>query len=141
MTTYSTSKSIASPADRIWGLLADGAGYASWNTTVISLEGEISIGNKITLISTVNPKRAFKLTVAEMQEPNRMVWSDGMPLGLFKGVRTFTLAPLPNGQTEFTMEEVYSGLLEPFISKSIPDMTDSFDEFAQSLKAVAENDA
>lgn len=141
MTTYAISKSIAAPADRIWGLLTDGAGYPSWNTTVISLEGEISIGNKISLISTVNPRRAFKLTVAEMQEPKRMVWSDGMPLGLFKGVRTFTLAALPDGQTEFAMEEVYSGLLEPLISKSIPDMTDSFEEFAQSLKVAAENDA
>lgn len=140
MTTYSTNKSIAAPADRIWGLLTDAAGYASWNTTVISLEGEISVGHKINLISTVNPKRAFKLTVAEMQKPKRMVWSDGMPFGLFKGVRTFTLAPLPNGQTQFAMEEVYSGLLEPLISKSIPDMTDSFEEFAQSLKAAAEND-
>jgi hypothetical protein len=141
MTTYTISKSITAPADRIWGLLTDGAGYPSWNTTVISLEGEISAGNKIKLISTVNPKRAFKLTVAEMQEPKRMVWSDGMPLGLFRGVRTFTLAPLPDGQTEFAMEEVYSGLLEPLISKSIPDMTESFEEFAESLKLAAEKDA
>lgn len=40
--------------------------------------------------------------------------------------------------TEFSMEEVFSGLLEPLISKSIPDMTDSFEQFADGLKRAAE---
>ena len=61
-----------------------------------------------------------------------------MPLGLFRGVRTFTLTPSGDGSTTFEMVEVFSGLLEPLISKSIPDMTDSFEEFAESLKRAAE---
>ena len=32
-----------------------------------------------------------------------------MPLGLFKGVRTFTLAPGTDGSTRFTMREEYTG--------------------------------
>ena len=32
-----------------------------------------------------------------------------------------------------------SGLLEPMISKSIPDMTDSFGQFADALKRTAES--
>lgn len=140
MTVYSVNKTIAAPADQVWALLADAAAYSSWNSTIVSLDGEIAMGNKIKLISTVNPKRAFKLKVVEMQAPARMVWSDGLPLGLFRGVRTYTLRPNPDGQTEFEMVETYSGLLEPLISKSIPDMTESFEEFAQSLKIAAERD-
>jgi hypothetical protein len=34
-----------------------------------------------------------------------MVWVGGMPLGLFKGTRTFTLAPGQGGATQFTMRE------------------------------------
>jgi hypothetical protein len=68
-----------------------------------------------------------------------MVWADGMPLGLFKGVRTYRLTPQVDGPTTFLMEEVFSGLLEPMISKSIPDMTESFELFADGLKRAAES--
>ena len=138
MTTYSVNKVIAAPADKVWELLTNAAGYTEWNPTIVSLEGQIALGNRIKLTSTVNPKRAFKLTVSEMNEPRRMVWSDGMPLGLFRGVRTFTLTPADDGTTTFEMAEEFSGLLEPLISKSIPDMTDSFEEFGESLKRAAE---
>lgn len=138
MTTYSVNKVIAAPADEVWELLTNAAGYTEWNPTIVSLEGQIALGNRIKLTSTVNPKRAFKLTVSEMDEPRRMVWSDGMPLGLFRGVRTFTLTPGDDGTTTFEMVEEFSGLLEPLISKSIPDMTDSFEEFGESLKRAAE---
>ncbi len=138
MTSYSVKKTISAPADEVWALLTTAAAYPEWNSTIVSLEGEVALGNRIKLVSTVNPKRAFKLTVSEMDEPRRMVWSDGMPLGLFRGVRTFTLSPAGEGATTFEMEEVFSGLLEPLISKSIPDMTDSFEEFGESLKRAAE---
>ena len=138
MTTYSVKKTISAPAEEVWALLTNAAEYPEWNSTIVSLEGEVALGNRIKLVSTVNPKRAFKLTVSEMEEPRRMVWSDGMPLGLFRGVRTFTLSPAGEGATAFEMEEVFSGLLEPLISKSIPDMSDSFEEFGESLKRAAE---
>jgi hypothetical protein len=69
-----------------------------------------------------------------------MVWWDGMPLGLFKGVRTFQITP-KDGGIEFSMEEVYSGLMAPMITKSIPDMTESFELFADGLKNEAEKRA
>jgi hypothetical protein len=130
-------RSIAAPADRIWGLLTDGAGYPGWNPTVISIEGRIAPGEKIALRSTLNPERTFKLRVELMEAPRRMVWSSGMPLGLFKGTRTFTVEP--NGdQSRFTMQEVYTGPLAPLITKSIPDMTENFNEFADAVLQAAE---
>jgi hypothetical protein len=38
-----------------------------------------------------------------------MTWTGGMPLGMFEGVRTYTLDPLDDGTTIFTMQEGYSG--------------------------------
>lgn len=35
------------------------------------------------------------------------------------------------------LEEVYTGLMAPLITRSIPDMTDSFEEFAEGLKVAA----
>lgn len=60
-----------------------------------------------------------------------------MPLGLFKGVRTFTLTPRGE-QTEFTLHEVFSGPMLKLIGGSIPDMTDAFKGFVAGLKGRAE---
>ena len=134
---YKVQRTIQARPERIWELLTDSAGYASWNPTVVSLEGRIAVGETIKLVSTVNPKRTFSLKVTELEGPRRMVWSDGMPLGLFKGVRTYSLRPTDAG-SEFDMEEVYSGPLAPLITRAIPDLTDSFVRFAEGLKAASE---
>ena len=138
MTTYAVERTIRAEPDVIWALLTDAGSYPSWNPSVLGIEGTISLGEKIKLTSAVNPKRAFKLTVERFSPPHMMVWTDGMPLGLFKGVRTYTLTPGSDGATEFSMQEVFSGLLEPLISKSIPDLSESFEQFADGLKAAAE---
>lgn len=138
MTRYAVTRSIEAAPESIWALLTDAGNYPEWNPSVIGIEGKIAPGETIRLTSTVNPKRAFKLKVDTFTPPRSMVWADGMPLGLFKGVRTYTLTPRDNGTTEFAMEEVFSGLLEPLISKSIPDLSESFEQFADGLKSAAE---
>ena len=133
------SRDINADAARIWDLLTDAAGYPTWNPAVVAIEGDIALGERIRLTSVVNPNRAFKLEVTRFDPPQVMVWADGMPFGLFKGVRTYRLKPKDDGVTGFSMEEVFSGPLEPMISKSIPDMTESFEQFADGLKPAAES--
>lgn len=60
-----------------------------------------------------------------------------MPLGLFKGERTYRLDERDGG-TEFSMTEQFGGLLSGLITRAIPDLTDSFNLFADSLKSAAE---
>ncbi|MCB9692370.1 MAG: SRPBCC domain-containing protein [Alphaproteobacteria bacterium] len=120
----------------VWSLLTDVAGYTSWNTTVVKVDGEIAPGASLSLTSAVDPKRAFALTVESM-EGTRMVWSSGMPLGLFRGARTIQVRAAGDG-AEFEMEEVFSGLMAPLITKMIPDLQPSFDQWAADLKQRAE---
>jgi hypothetical protein len=49
-------------------------------------------------------ERTFSLTVSDVEPPNAMVWSDGMPLGLFRGVRTFALRADGAERTGFSMQ-------------------------------------
>jgi len=139
LTRYFVSRRIAAEPQVIWDLLTDARSSPSWSPAVIGIEGEIGEGSKIGLTSIVNPDRQFKLDVSGVEPPHRMVWSDGMPLGLFRGARSFEVIPNGDGTTEFSMEEVYSGLMAPLITKSIPDMTDSFEKFADGLKEAAES--
>jgi hypothetical protein len=104
------------------------------------LEGRIAAGASISVTSEANPGRAFALRVSEFSPPRRMVWSGGMPLGLFTGVRTFTLTPSGEA-TEFHMREEFSGLMAPLITKSIPDLQPSFEKFADGLRRMAEGGA
>lgn len=139
MTTYSVTRTINAQPQIIWDLLTNAGAYPQWNPAVLGIEGRIEDGSKIKLTSIVNPDRQFTLNVTEVRAPNHMVWWDGMPLGLFKGVRTFEVTPQGDGTSEFKMEEVYSGLMAPLITKSIPDQTDAFNQFADGLKEAAES--
>jgi uncharacterized protein YndB with AHSA1/START domain len=136
--SYSVKRTIDASPERIWSLLCDPGSYPSWNPAVVSLEGRIAVGETVKLISAVNPTRTFSLTVTEVEPERRMVWSDGMPLSLFRGVRTFSLRPQGDGQNEFAMEEIYSGPLAALITRAIPDMTESFAQFADGLKRASE---
>ena len=65
---------------------------------------------------------------------------DGLEsLGLFREIRIYTLTPRDDG-TEFSMVEVFSGPLAGLMSKVVPDMTESFAQFADGLKEAAEKD-
>ena len=136
-TSYGVRRTINASPERIWELLTDARSYPDWNPAVVSIDGTIAAGEKIKLVSIVSP-RAFTLKVAELTPPRRMVWADGMPLGLFKGQRTYTLTPNDSGATDFSMVEEFTGPLAPLITKTIPDMTESFDKFADGLKIAAE---
>jgi hypothetical protein len=134
---YSASRDIQAPPEVVWALLTDPSSYENWNPAVLLIEGVMSPGGSIKLVSIASPERTFSLRVTSMAAPRSMVWSDGMPFGLFRGVRTYRLDPVSNG-TSFSMTEEFSGPLAGLISKSIPDLTDSFDTFANGLKAGAE---
>lgn len=134
---YAVTRSIDAPPERVWAVLTDANSFAEWNDSIISFEGPIEEGRKVKLVSVVNPKRSFSLLVSTMDPPRRMVWEDGMPLGLFKGVRTYMVTAQGEG-SEFSMVEEYSGPLAGLMTKMIPDMTESFDLFADSLKRAAE---
>ncbi|MBV9195688.1 MAG: SRPBCC domain-containing protein [Solirubrobacterales bacterium] len=131
-------RTINAGAAQVWALLSDAQRYPSWNPTVVSLRGRIADGERIELVSTANPKRTFKLKVSGVEPERRMVWQGGMPFGLFRGVRTFSLRPLSDSETVFSIREDYSGALAWLITRTIPDMTDAFAKFADCLRAAAE---
>jgi hypothetical protein len=136
--SYTVKRTIAASPERIWALLVDAESYASWNPAVISLQGRIAEGETIKLLAAVNPKRTFSLKVSGIRPQHEMVWAEGMPLGLFRGVRTISLRALGEAETEFTMQEIYSGPLAKLITKAIPDLNESFAQFADGLKRAAE---
>lgn len=138
MKFFTASTNIKAPPDTIWKILTDAPNYPTWDPGVIRIEGRIAANEQITAYSKLSPNRAFPVKVTEFVPGKRMTWASGMPLGLFKGVRTFSLTPKGDGSIDFTLREEFSGPLLPLIGRSIPDMTKTFEDFVAGLKAHAE---
>lgn len=135
---FSASTTIAATPETIWAILTDASRYPEWDPTVDRIEGRIAPGEKITAYTKLSPGRAFPVKVAEFVPGQRMTWASGMPFGLFKGARTFTLTPRGDGSTAFDLREVFSGPLLGLIGRSIPNMNGAFEQFAAGLKRRAE---
>ncbi|MBL8348520.1 MAG: SRPBCC domain-containing protein [Rubrivivax sp.] len=138
MKSFEVTCQIHAPVARVWALLTDVAAWPAWNTTVPKVQGTVALGQQVTVYTTASPGRAFPVKVSELEPPRRMVWTGGMPLGLFTGRRTYTLREDSPGSTTFTMSEAFTGPMAPLITRSIPDLQPLFDEFAVCLKRAAE---
>ena len=138
MKSFEATSEINATPDRIWKFLTDGANYASWDSGVVGVEGRIAPGETIKVVSGAAPGRTFPVKVTDFNPNRSMVWSGGMPLGLFKGVRTFTITPTAEGKTRFDVREEYSGPLLAMMWRSMPDLAPSFAQFANGLKKAAE---
>ena len=135
-TTFSreTAVSIEIQADAsiVWSLLTNAADFARWNSTVVSIEGDIALGQTIQLKSILDPQRIFKLKVKEVEANKKLVWGDAM------GNRVYTLIKDDQGHTVFSMAEKIGGLMFPLFARFIPPFDASFEQFAADLKKEAE---
>jgi hypothetical protein len=134
--TFSATVRIRSTAERVWLTLMDVRRWPELDSSIEHVDGSLQPGGTVTVHARVG--RAFPLKVVEFTPNQRMVLSGGMPLGLFKGERSYTVTADAGGMVTFAMREEYTGLLAPLITKSIPDLQPSFDEFAANLKKRSE---
>jgi hypothetical protein len=140
MHCYETEIDIAATPDTVWAILTDAGAYASWNSAVDRIEGTIEPGATVTVYTSADPEHAYPVKVSTFEAPRKLVWGGGMPLGLFKGVRTFDLEPGEDSTvTKFKMREEYTGPMLGMIWKQMPDLGPAFEEFARSLKTRAEH--
>lgn len=132
----SVTTNVKATAEKIMSLLTDASNFTKWNSTVVSVKGHIKQGETIELISKLDPKRTFKLKISELT-PTKMIWQDGFA-PMFSGVRTFKLTPKEDGSTDFSMTEVFKGIMLPMIKGSLPDFKPNFEQYASDLKKAAE---
>lgn len=134
--TFSRETTVAIDIDAepavVWKLLTNAADMPRWNSTIVSLDGQIKKGETVKLKSTLDENRVFNLQIKEFEPNKRLVWGDR------QGNREYLLTPGPDGKTHFSMREKIGGFLFPLFSRFIPDFDDSFEQFARDLKNAAE---
>lgn len=138
MKSFEATTTINTTPETIWQILTDAEGYPKWDPNMVRLEGTIAPGQKLKAYTTLDPQRAFPAKVTTFEPGRKMVWSSGLPLGLFKGERTFTITPNDDGSVAFKSREVFTGLLLPVLLRAMPDLTPAFQSFVAGLKKEAE---
>lgn len=137
MKVYKASTTIQAPAEKVWGILTDAAGYPAWDLTMVRIEGKLALGETVKFFTKLSAQ-AFPVKVTAFEPNKKLVLTGGMPLGLFKSERTHTLTANKDGSTTFHTEEIFSGLLLGVFGRTIPDLTENFQGFVAALKKRAE---
>lgn len=138
MKTYQATTTINASAQKVWDILVDANGYPDWDPGMVRIEGNIALGEKVKFFTKFSPDQAFGVKVTGFEPGKKMVFTGGMPFGLFKSERMHTLTAVGDSETKFHTEETFSGLLYPLFGKKIPDLTESFNNFTVGLKQRSE---
>ena len=128
MKHYEAATTIQAPPEAVWAVLVDGPGWQRWDSGA-RIEGQIAPGEKVRLTAEASGDRVFVLRVTRFDPPTELTFTGGMPLWLFRGVRTYRLEPDGAAGTQVAMREEYSGPMLPLIWRSMPDLQPSFDRF------------
>jgi uncharacterized protein YndB with AHSA1/START domain len=129
--TTTISQIIQAEPEIVWSLLTNAQDFSRWNSTIVSLSGEINEGNKIELVSSLDSSRTFKLKVIEVIPNQKLVWGDAL------GKRVYSLTRQGEA-TIFTMTEKIGGPMFPLFAGKIPSFDASFEQFTSDLKQEAE---
>ncbi len=140
MKIYKGAAAIAihAPVEKIWTILLDIATWHEWDANFIRVEGTVTLGATVTIMSRIIPDRAVSVAVTELVPQFRMTWTSRMLAGECIAAHTYLLIPLSEGNIDFVTYEFVSGPGAATIAAAIPDMTESFKQFASALKQRAE---
>jgi hypothetical protein len=127
----------ASPAD-VWALLVDVRGWRDWDSGVDRVEGQVALGEPLTIYATTIRARPFQVTVTEIRPREAMRWRAGLPFETATIERTYSLDAQEDGGTVLTIREDHTGPLARLLDRRTPDLNPSFRQFCAGLKARAE---
>lgn len=139
MRYYEATSRIAASPDAVWAVLTDGAAWSQWDSGVDGVDGRIARGQTVRIRSQAASGRVIPVNVTAFEPPRRLRFSRGTPLGLLKGLRTYSLSPDGAGATTFHMREEDTRPLLALIRRSMADLGPSLTQFAEGLKRRVES--
>ena len=132
---------IDAPADRVWDIVADLEGYATWNPFIVRASGTLRAGERlaITIAAPGLKPVSFRPKVLDYQPGHLLRWKGEYKVpGLFDGRHALIVDPLGEERSRFTTHEEVSGILLPFLGRVMRASQQGFEEMARALKERAE---
>jgi hypothetical protein len=133
---------INSSPDQVWAILADLAGYPSWNPFIPRIEGRLQHGERLAVQIRPPGRKGMTLrpTVTALVPGRRLSWLGRLLLpGIFDGEHRFEIDDL-GGRVRFRQEETFRGILVPIMPGLLDSTRSGFEEMNRALKARAEED-
>ncbi|MCI4065585.1 SRPBCC domain-containing protein [Micromonospora sp. R77] len=140
MRTIDTSITISSPPERVWEILTDLPRYQEWNPFVRRAAGRPAVGEALTLFIQPPGEKGMThhptVTVAEPARQFQWLGKVAVP-GLFGARHEFVLEAAAGG-TLVRHRETFTGLLVPFLKRTLDRTELGFDQLNRALKERAE---
>jgi hypothetical protein len=133
---------ISAPVEDVWRVLVAFDEYAHWHP-VLSLDAkpeQVVIGAKVPgRVSSVDTgEQDVVMTIVVVDAPGRLVWEGGSLDGLL-GRHSFVLTAQPDGTTELTESEVFSGPAAPDLIPELGLLTQDYARYGAALKIRVES--
>ncbi|NOU47783.1 MAG: SRPBCC domain-containing protein [Bacteroidales bacterium] len=135
---------ILAKPEKVWAIPTDFDKYPDWNPFIKSIQGNVRIGNTITV--RLEPPGAngmtFKPVVLAFDINKELRWIGHLLFpGLFDGEHQFELINNNNGTTTFRQSENFRGILVPLFNKMLDINTvNGFNLMNRKLKELVENE-
>ena len=131
----------ASP-EIVWNILTQLELYSDWNPFIVSAEGDVAVGERLTnrIVPPGGKAMTFKPTITAADDNERLEWLGrlGFP-GIFDGRHRFELHATSNGGTHLVHTEHIRGLLVRLVRSSLDTGTlRGFEAMNAALKSRAE---
>jgi hypothetical protein len=139
--TIDTTVTIGAPPAAVWRVLTDFDRYAEWNPFVHGASGRAAVGE--TLVLQIRPpgdrSRTHQPTVVAADPDRRLAWvGRASPAWLLCAEHELLLEQPVHGRTRLRHSERFTGLLVPFLARTLRRTALGFDELNRALKQRAE---
>jgi hypothetical protein len=136
-----TSIEIDASPKKVWSILTDFAGMASWNPFIKSISGALAPGGTLAVHIAPPGKSGmqFKPTVLAANRERELRWLGRLLVpGIFDGEHYFLLEPIGSDRTRLTQGEKFSGILVRLFGGTLSATEDGFKAMNVALKRRAE---
>jgi len=132
---------IDAAPQRVWDTLVDFDAYSGWNPFIRSIRGALRPGSRLAVVIRPPGRRpmTFRPLVLRAQPHRELRWRGRLLLpGLCDGEHVFTIAPFSPTRVRFSQRENFSGLLVPFVRRTLLEATRrGFEEMNRALERRA----
>lgn len=147
-----TSIIIDATPNRVWHVLEDFQSYSEWSTFIRDISGRMEEGSRLSVFlqppggkgmqfePVVLQARAPTDSTSDTGRRGEFRWRGSLGAGfIFSGEHSFVLEAADAGRTRLTHNEIFRGLLVPFLWRSLDTSTRrGFEEFNRALKQRCE---
>lgn len=136
MESFESEALILAGTPIVWDVLTDTGNYTVWDSGVLEVTGELHRPGRVRIRTAHRGRRSFRARI-ELNPRQVITWTIGLPLGLARVIRTFTLTDY-TGITHLTVRDTATGPLRRLVRIGGPEASEVLTAYVEAVKFRAE---